>query len=450
MNYLMKRFYKFIFFPFLLLFLSERGLSQDTLRLTLQSAQEIAVAQSIDVQYTRMDAEILRFEANEVMTEGFPKINANLDYNWNFQQQVNVIPENSFFPGSPSSEAIFTQPHAATAKAELNQLVFDARYLYGLQARKSILNMADAREKLSEKTIKDGFAPAYLQCLYIREFIEQMEASRALLQNGLELNQKLYDEGLGEALTLDRLRLSIDQINTQIDYAEVNLVNAMANLRYVMNIQPDAVLYLEDSIQHYAEETLDYLGSYQYINLPEYRVLEINDQLKYYDIAQARAQLYPSIYLFGYYGVLAQRSSFSFFKAGPDYRWFDFGTLGFTVNIPIYDGSTAKMQIQQRELKRSQNQLDIERLQKGFAIGLETTANEIENAQNQLDQSIENHALTEKIYRRENILYAEGVGSSFALISAQQDMIEAEIDILEKTYQLAIAKFNWKQKRGIL
>ena len=43
-----------------------------------------------------MDAEILRFEANEVMTEGFPKINANLDYNWNFQQQVNVIPENSF------------------------------------------------------------------------------------------------------------------------------------------------------------------------------------------------------------------------------------------------------------------------------------------------------------------------------------------------------------------
>ena len=103
-------------------------------------------------------------------------------------------------------------------------------------------------------------------------------------------------------------------INTQIDYAEVNLVNAMANLRYVMNIQPDAVLYLEDSIQHYAEETLDYLGSYQYINLPEYRVLEINDQLRYYDIAQARAQLYPSIYLFGYYGVLAQRSSFHFSK----------------------------------------------------------------------------------------------------------------------------------------
>ena len=57
--------------------------------------------------------------------------------------------------------------------------------------------MADARENLSEKTIKDGFAPAYLQCLYIREFIEQMESSRALLQNGLELNPKLYDEGLG-------------------------------------------------------------------------------------------------------------------------------------------------------------------------------------------------------------------------------------------------------------
>ena len=105
------------------------------------------------------------------------------------------------------------------------------------------------------------------------------------------------------------------------------------------------------------------------------------------------------------------------------------------------------MQIQQRELRRSQNQLDMERLQKGFDIGLVTTSNEIDNAQSQLDQAIENYALSEKIYSRENILYTEGLGSSFALISAQQDMIEAEIDILEKTYQLAIAKFNWKQKK---
>ena len=108
------------------------------------------------------------------------------------------------------------------------------------------------------------------------------------------------------------------------------------------------------------------------------------------------------------------------------------------------------MQIQQRELRRSQNQLDMERLQKGFDIGLVTTSNEIDNAQSQLDQAIENYALSERIYSRENALYMEGLGSSFALISAQQDMIEAEIDILEKTYQLAIAKFNWKQKRGIL
>ena len=447
----MKPFYKITALNLILCCCFElNAIAQDTLHLTLGSAQEIAVTQSIDVQYTKMDAQILRYEADEVMTEGFPKINANLDYNWNFQQQVNVIPENSFFPGSPSAEAIFTQPHAATAKAELNQLVFDARYLYGLQARKSILNMADAREKLSKKNIKDVFPPAYLQCLYIREFIQQLEASRILLQEGLDLNQKLYNEGLGESLTLDRLTLSIDQINTQIDYAEVNLANAMANLRYVMNIEPDAVIFLEDSIQQYAEESLDQLATYQYTSLPEYRVLEINDQLRFYDIAQARAQLYPSIYFFGYYGVLAQRSSFSFFKAGSDYRWFDFGTLGFTVNIPIYDGSTAKMQIQQRELRRSQNQLDMERLQKGFDIGLVTTSNEIDNAQSQLDQAIENYALSERIYSRENILYMEGSGSSFALISAQQDMIEAEIDILEKTYQLAIAKFNWKQKRGIL
>ena len=39
------------------------AIAQDTLHLTLESA-EITVAQSIDVQYTKMDAQILRYEAD--------------------------------------------------------------------------------------------------------------------------------------------------------------------------------------------------------------------------------------------------------------------------------------------------------------------------------------------------------------------------------------------------
>ena len=38
----------------------------------------------------------------------------------------------------------------------------------------------------------------------------------------------------------------------------------------------------------------------------------------------------------------------------------------------------------------------MERLQKGFDIGLVTTSNEIDNAQSQLDQAMENYALSEE------------------------------------------------------
>ena len=75
---------------------------------------------------------------------------------------------------------------------------------------------------------------------------------------------------------------------------------------------------------------------------------------------------------------------------------------------------------------------------------------EIDYMEEQLANHLHGNNRALRIYSHENALYMEGLGSSFALISAQQDMIEAEIDILEKTYQLAIAKFNWKQKRGIL
>ena len=84
---------------------------------TIDDAVNYGLKNNLDFQNTKLDAEIRKEFAFEVMTEGFPKINVNLDYGFAFKQQVSIIPAGIFGPNE--QEFIFAQPQTANLKADV-------------------------------------------------------------------------------------------------------------------------------------------------------------------------------------------------------------------------------------------------------------------------------------------------------------------------------------------
>ncbi|MCB0538516.1 MAG: TolC family protein, partial [Bacteroidetes bacterium] len=165
---------------------------------TLEQAVNYGLQNSNTFKNAQLESAKQKEFAFEIMTEGFPKLKANLDYNYAFQQQTSVIPAGVF---SPQEMVIkFSQPQSATLKAELNQLIFDARYVYGLKARKVLLQIADQQVEQARIDITENITKAYYAAL---------------------ISQKAYTLLLENKTTLEDVEISIPDLPTQKEIAQI-------------------------------------------------------------------------------------------------------------------------------------------------------------------------------------------------------------------------------------
>lgn len=414
---------------------------------SLEQAVKYGINNNNAYKNVKLAAQEQREFAFEVMTEGFPKISAGLDYNYAIKQQVSIVPAGVF--GPEEQEFIFAQPHAATAKAELSQLVFDARYVYGLKARKSILDIADRREDLGLIEAKEQITKAYYQALVSEQGYTQLAANENVLKTILHQTSKLYEEGLVDELSVNRLELNLANLKTQIDRSKQQSENALLSLKYTIGMPKEETLELSENLTSLFG-IVDFSGTQNSTGEPirvEEKLLLLQDQMRQWDIKQARSNYFPSLYFYGSYGALAQRPEFNFFQGG---RWFDFGMIGMNLKVPIFDGLKASSMVQQRKIQKEMNMNDLEDFRLSLNLQKTVAENNLANAINEYNTQIENVKLAQKIMDKTVIMFSEGIGSSFELSQAQQELTTTQINYTQAVYGLLVSQLELKKTLGKL
>lgn len=420
-------------------------MSQQTF--SLQDALDYGLQNNNDHKNVQLDAAIRKEFAFEVMTEGFPKINVNLDYSYNFEQQVSIVPAGVFGPNE--LELIFTQPHSATLKADVSQLIFDARYIYGLKARSGLIMSADQQVEASRINTKEQIMQAYYGALISQKAYELLQENVEVLENILYQTRALYNEGLVDELSVDRLELNMLNLEAQIQKQQNQSQNALENLKFILGMPNEEQIQLKDDLSELIN-SFDLTTSAQIdpMNRIEAQMLEKQAELKTYDIKQARSNYFPSLYAFAYYGTLAQRDQFSFFNT--NLRWFDFGTVGFSLKVPVFDGLKSRSQVQQRKLELEKITNNQANFNEAMQLQVNVAQNDLANAIDDYNTQKENLALADKILNKTVIMFNEGVGTSFELSQAQQEYTNTMIAYSQSLYNLLNAKLAVNKALGNL
>ena len=414
-------------------------------KLTLEEALEFGFENNTDFKNTQLDAAIRKQFAFEVMTEGFPQINLNLDYSFAFEQQVSIVPAGVFGPNE--LEFIFAQPQTANLTADVSQLIFDSRYIYGVKARQALLESADFQVEQARINTSEAITKAYFGALISQEAFKLLSQNEAILKSILDETKATYAEGLIDELSVNRLELNMSNLLTQIVKQENQSENALLNLKYVIGMPNDSAITLAGDFDELVNNfTFDASAEVNPNRRIETKMLSNQAELKRYDIKQARSNYFPSLYAFALYGTLAQRQDFNFFDT--NLRWFDFGTVGFKLNIPVFDGLKSKSQVQQRKLELEKIENSQENFQQIINLQVTTAQNNLANALNEYDNQQENLALANKILTKTIIMFNEGVGSSFELSQAQQEYTNTMINYTQSVYNLLIAKLEVNKALG--
>ncbi|MBO6607774.1 TolC family protein [Psychroserpens sp.] len=424
----------------ILLLFSSLGFSQDAqASFSLQEAIDYALENNRQAQNASRDIEAARQQKWEATATGLPQIDANINYQNFLKQQVSVVPA-EFFGGNPGefAEVIFGTQQNAAATATLNQMLFDGSYIVGLQSAKVFLEISENAKIKTDLEVRKAVINAYGNVLLAKESVKIAEKNKEILQKNLNETTKIYENGLEELESVEQLQITLSNITSFLNNAVRLEVIAIQMLNITLGIDYNTDIILTDDLESLALRNMDgsmLLESNDVTSNIDYIIAENDTESKALMLKLERSRALPTLNAFINGSYTAFDNDFVFFDSGT--KWFGASLFGLNLDIPIFSSgkrsaasqrARINLEIAQTELKETEQrlQLQIASAKSDYKFAIE----DYENKKQNLD-------LAERIEKKNQTKFFEGIGSSFELrqaqtqlYTAQQELLQAMLDVI--------------------
>lgn len=447
-----------------LLMLAVFSQAQETLDLTIEKSVELALKNNQDLKNAQLDVDYANYQVKEVLSTGLPQVSGNVNFTHNLEIQTMVLPDfispsvygvlfqEGVIPPKDitvnSFPAQFGVPYSMQASVGLNQLVFDGTFFLGLKAASEFVKINELLASKSEIDVREAVMKAYYMALISDENLGQLNESLSNLKKMKEETQALYDAGFAEKLDVDRLILSVSNLEISINKLKSQAELAKKVLLASMGMDINTEITLSSPLPEFSESNfnmsygLDASGS----NRVEIRMIEQQQTLNELSLKRWKMGYVPSLYLNANYGynTFAQKNDFG--ALGDE--WFPLASYGLNLNIPIFDGLYKRAKANQVRVDILKTQNTLTQLENGINLEVKRAQTEYMSAYNSMELQKKSTELAEEIYKTTSIKFKEGVGSSFELIQAESDLTTARTNYLNALYELNIAKIALDKALG--
>lgn len=422
------------------------GLSQeDPQSYSLQEAIDFALENNRTVKNATRDIESAKQRKWETTATGLPQISAKIEYNNWLKQQVSLIPA-EFFGGNQGefAEVAFGTNQTMNASATLEQLLFDGSYLVGLQSAKVFLEISENAKEKTDLEIRKAVINAYGNVLLAQESETILENNKTVLEKNLFETQKIYENGLTEEENVEQLQITLSSINNSLNQTKrlKDLAIKMFNIALGKDINAHAVLTEDLNIltaKHIDLGLVTVEGNIE--NTVDYKIAKNDNRSKELLLKLEKSKALPSLNAFINGSYAGNSENFTFLKN--DQKWFGSSLMGVSLNIPIFSslGRQAATHRAKIELEKSKDNLTETEQQLKLLIA--TGKSDYEFAIQQYETSKQNLNLAERIEKKNQTKFFEGISTSFdlrqaqtQLYTSQQEYLQAMLNVITKKTEL--------------
>jgi outer membrane protein TolC len=320
----------------------------------------------------------------------------------------------------------------------MDALLFDGTYLTALKASRVYREYISQDYQVKKREVKNQVIDAYLPVLLLEENLDILDNNMANLAQLLKETKALYEEGFAEQLDVDRLDLSLANLQVEKENLERQKEAAMNALKFTLNADESLVFNIEENLESIATElSPDLLSESNYVSTrPEVKYVEKGIELADLNIEQYKMGYYPTLRGFLSYTQTRQWNTVD------DAFWAPTALAGVTLNVPIFDGWDKKAKIERAKLSKEINLNQQETLIRSIDLEVATARKAYTTAQKSLEAQNRNLDLAQRIYDTTQIKYREGVGSSLEVNQAEQSLYSAQANYIQVLYSLATAKYD--------
>lgn len=435
--------YKLILILFGLLTVS--GLEAQSLSLTLEQAQQMAVDSSYATRDARYNTAKREKEVKEILAIGLPQINGKAEYQNFLDIPTSLVPGEAFGGDAGSLVPVqFGTEHNLNVGFTASQLLFDGTYIIGLEASKVYVQFTEHVALRTEMDIRVSVAEAYNTVLLAEANLEILEGNIESLEKTLSDTEALYEAGLSEQQDVDQIKLNLNRFKINVDQTTRFLQVSEQLLNFIIGIPLSQEIILADKIENLVQLSNNetYLSRDPNLNThPDFLIAQTNLKLQDLNIRAEKAAYYPSLNAFYNYQQVGQGNDFNFFSSDGD--WFPTSILGATLNVPIFSSFSRKNKVAQAEIGYMQAELAYTQTQESLELEVRITRSNYDNSLKVWENQKESMELARSISEKTQIKYSEGVATSFELnvaeqqlLTEQQNYISAALDVLTAKQEL--------------
>jgi len=408
---------------------------------SLEQAISHALINNYSVINASRDIEASKEKKWETTAAGLPQINAGVDYADNFILQKSLIPA-EFFGGKKGEFATvaFGTTHSMAAHATLSQLIFDGSYIVALQASKTYLKYYQNAKQKTDVEIKEAVINAYGNVLLAEESIAILEKNKKTLEKTLADTKEIFKNGLIEEENVEQLQITLTTINSTLNYNKrlIEVANKMLKITLGININDD--LKLTDKLDNLTVSNLDLAFSqneFIVTNNVNYQMASNYEEQKQLEYKLEKSKALPSLSANLNYGYNAFGNQFAFFTSNQ--QWLNYSNLGLSLRLPIFSSLARSSRTQQAKIAVEQAKTQLTETEQKLKLQFANAKSEYEFSIEEYTTAKTNLNLAERIEKKQQIKFTEGLSSSFdfseaqrQLYSAQQNYLQSMVNIINK------------------
>ncbi len=428
-----------------MLWLSWANGQEQAYKFTLDQAVEFALENNYNAINAGRDLRDAEKQKWETIATGLPQISGDISYQNQLKQQVSLIPA-EFGGGEPGTfiPIVFGQPQTARATATLKQQLFDGSYIVGIQAAKTFLKYSQNNKEKTDLEIRKSIVEAYGNVLLAQESISILNKNKANLEQNLMETQKLYENGLGEEESVEQLQITLSSIDNQLKNSVRLQEITLQMLNLMLGLDINTPTQLMENLNDLAQQQIrpDLLETdFVLDNNVDFKIATNLFQQRELELKLQKSMALPTLNAFINYGSTAYSDSFNFLSKEAD--WFDASVVGVDLHIPIFSslGRSAKTQRAKIAVDKAKTQL-LE-TQQNLNLQYKTAKSNYLFSIEEYTTAKENLGLAERIERKNQIKYEEGLASSFELrqaqtqlYNAQQEYLQSMVEVINKKTEL--------------
>ena len=427
---------------------SVQGYSQQAF--TVDDALNYALENNVNVKKAKIDQKVAQQKVNETIGIGLPQINLQGTYNYFLNIPVQLLPGEILGQPGTFVPVRFGQEQSATGGVTVSQLLFNGSYIVGLESSRAYKETAALITENTQFSIKEAIMLSYAAVLVTDENIKTLEENKKISGKILNDTKETYKAGLIELQNVEQLEYTYKNLVTTLENLKRSRKKYADALKYLMGYPQDQPLNLITSMDELIRKNEILTGSAS-VDLKNHIDLKIKDNLVRINelkLKYQKSKALPSLSAALSSSYNGFSNSFTFLDR--EQKWFNTTVVALQLNVPVFSGLQRHWQTEQAKLDVLKAKLEKEDTENSLKTELYAKSIDYENAYDSFKTAQDLVKLSSEIYRKQNVKFKEGLGTSFEMSQSETQLFKAQSQFYLSALELIKSKIALDKAKGTL